>query len=116
MSHVKMPCAVCCVQADPIQVELQTPMLPVPRTRSGLPLTRQIQMNDLKVLADDAHVFPNLDLYLGDSCLIQMNPYIVRKRHLLRTQHNFFTTIARPQSPSQDRDKKQHVGKLSAAG
>lgn len=111
--HVKMPWAVCHVQADPIQVELQTPMLPVPRTT----LTRQTQMNDLKVLADDACVFPSLDLYLGDSCLIQMNPYIARKRHLLlQTQHNFFTTIARLQSPSQDRDKKQRVGKLSAAG
>lgn len=46
---------------------LQTPMLPVPMARLGPPLARQIQMNDLKLLADDARAFPNLDLYLGDS-------------------------------------------------
>lgn len=47
---------------------LQTPVLPVSRARSGLLLASQIQMNDLKLLADDTYVFPSLHLYLGDSC------------------------------------------------
>lgn len=45
---------------------LQTAMLPAPIAKLGLPLANQIQMNDLQLLADDAQVFPNLDLYLGD--------------------------------------------------
>lgn len=45
---------------------LQTAMLPAPIARVGLPLANQIQMNDFKLPADDAQVFPNLDLYLGD--------------------------------------------------
>lgn len=47
---------------------LQTPVLPVSRARSGLLLASQIQMNDLKLLADDTYVLPSLHLYLGDSC------------------------------------------------
>lgn len=37
-------------------------------SQTGLLFASQTQMNDLKLLADDAHVFPNLNVYLGDSC------------------------------------------------